>query len=523
MQGLVRPIHDVGYTGFVPFPESPLYGPDQGESDENFRLSDVSYLDSTLQHDSHGKPSKPKLAKNEKSGHGILSNGRNGKVKKRSDLKQMQQNSKAATHCEIKRLLTSPLGLGALQYSGLPCLPRPEMQPPLVVQYFRELARRTQSNIANGGLNIAVMPFESCATMPLGGGSSESFGRQLSSTPPTPTGDDVTKYDSGNRKARRKNIGKSRQLRKNNLLSSPATLPDNYTALVTPPQMSKSSASSSENSPDDSSTLAPLNLSTKHKEVPEQISPNFVAMVSDCRQQGFSSSRTSSSGEHLEHSTFDCAVCEESVCQLLDGHQQRQPRSNSSSVSATEEDDVTTAKAVGSHVCDFCQVTFASAQKLKSHRRCHLKPFPCTVCSKSFTNSGKRTVLVVLGCRLDVVAKILPNFQRQMRTFVPPGSLLRLKQNRAAQRLGVNLAFVERRCQCSVTFQMCARLFLVRATCLCPKGEQNSVLSTADLSSLSQGSDKVGFDNQISNCGDKFCPKVPKLKVPHLVSDQQPL
>ncbi len=48
------------------------------------------------------------------------------------------------------------------------------------------------------------------------------------------------------------------------------------------------------------------------------------------------------------------------------------------------------------HVCEYCNMGFINAQKLKSHLRCHIKPFPCTVCQKSFTNSGQLLHVVVL-------------------------------------------------------------------------------------------------------------------------------
>ena len=178
------------------------------------------------------------------------------------------------------------------------------------------LANETIAKISNGGLNTTLSPFKNC-TAP---GSSPGV------TPENGEG--------SNRKGRRKNIKNSRQLSQmNNIRKNPGLPRSNVTR-------------------------------------------NPVVNVPDQEQQQLScSQQQQQQQEQLEHSTFDCTVCRQSVCKLL-GH------INNNVVEESSIDNTC-------HVCEYCSMAFPSGQKLKSHLRCHIKPFPCTVCNKSFTNSGK--------------------------------------------------------------------------------------------------------------------------------------
>ena len=256
-----------------------------------------------------------------------------GLDKKKSAKKQTKNK---ATHSEIKKLLTSPPSVGN-HVSGFspPC-------PENAVGLLSALAHKTVANISNGGLNIPMSPFENCATP--------------GSTP------GMTPQTGSNRKGRRKNIKNSRQLSQ---MNNAGSISPGCTGL------------------DLSTTASPKKRSPGLPKINLSGSPIVIAPDQQYPQQfPPSPEQEDHSEEQQEHSTFDCTVCKQSVCKLLGN------RNNN----VIDEDSIDSS----CHICEYCNMAFPSGQKLKSHLRCHIKPFPCTVCNKSFTNSGKLLLIHVM-------------------------------------------------------------------------------------------------------------------------------
>ena len=248
-----------------------------------------------------------------------------------------KQTKNKATHSEIKKLLTSPSFGSAVQ--GMISPPCPEN----AVGLLSALATKTVTNISNGGLNIPISPFENCATP----------GSSPGETPDTNEG--------SNRKGRRKNIKNSRQLSQmNSVMNSPVFPGMNLSSsVVVSPKIGKKK----------SPGLPKINLTGS----PIVIAPDQRFNISSPEKDP-----PASPIQHAEHSTFDCAVCKQSVCKLL---------GNNRSHGVVDHEDSSIDSSC--HICEYCSMAFPSGQKLKSHLRCHIKPFPCTVCNKSFTNSGQ--------------------------------------------------------------------------------------------------------------------------------------
>ena len=244
-----------------------------------------------------------------------------------------KQTKNKATHSEIKKLLTSPSFGSAVQ--GMISPPCPEN----AVGLLSALANKTVANISNGGLNIPMSPFENCATP----------GSTPGATPDTNEG--------SNRKGRRKNIKNSRQLSQmNSVMNSPVFPGMNLSPSVVSPKKK-------------SPGLPKISLTGS----PIVIAPDQRYNTSSPAQD------PASPIQHAEHSTFDCTVCKQSVCKLLGN--------NRSHGAVVDHEDSSIDNSC--HICEYCNMAFPSGQKLKSHLRCHIKPFPCTVCNKSFTNSGQ--------------------------------------------------------------------------------------------------------------------------------------
>ena len=303
---------------------SPLYGSDYDDSDNS--ILSVSSAGSVKR---KNKQNNNRVDKDNKDLRKLL-----GLDKKKPAKKQTRNK---ATHSEIKKLLTSPSFGSAV--SGMISPPCPEN----AVGLLSALANKTVANISNGGLNIPMSPFENCATP----------GSTPGATPDTNEG--------SNRKGRRKNIKNSRQLSQMNSVKNSPVFPGmNLSSPVISPKKK-------------SPGLPKINLTGS----PIVIAPD--------QQQQQRYNKTSSPEQdpaspiyHAEHSTFDCAVCKQSVCKLL---------GNNRSHGVVDHEDSSIDSSC--HICEYCNMAFPSGQKLKSHLRCHIKPFPCTVCNKSFTNSGQ--------------------------------------------------------------------------------------------------------------------------------------
>ena len=210
-----------------------------------------------------------------------------------------------------------------------------------------------------------MSPFENCATP----GSTP-----YSATPQK----QQQQIDQGsNRKGRRKNIRNSRQL--SQMTNSAGTVVQNSPAVF--PVMDLSVKSPKKRSPG----LPKINLTGS----PIVIAPD-QKFLHDVSSSSPEQDDPESPGQ-AEHSTFDCTVCKQSVCKLLGNNNNNRRNGNGVGVVVDEEHSIVDSSC---HICEYCNMAFPSGQKLKSHLRCHIKPFPCTVCNKSFTNSGNDLLLI---------------------------------------------------------------------------------------------------------------------------------
>ena len=315
------------------FSGSPLYGSDYDESDNS-----ILSVSSSGSGKKKSRQSNNRMEKDNKDLRKLL-----GLDKKKPAKKQIKSK---ATHSEIKKLLTSPPSLGS-NVSGFspPC-------PENAVGLLSALAHQTVANISNGGLNIPMSPFENCTTP--------------CSTP------GATPQTGSNRKGRRKNIKNSRQLSQmsNNVRTTSPIFPGM-----------------------DLTTTSPKKRSPGLPEINLKGSPIVIAPDQQYPKQFPPSPEHDEHVEeqHVEHSTFDCAVCKQSVCKLL-GNRNNSVIDDDSSIDSS------------CHICEYCNMAFPSGQKLKSHLRCHIKPFPCTVCNKSFTNSGMYHQFTPSECESDMIS-----------------------------------------------------------------------------------------------------------------------